>query len=104
LAILGNLINGYICESFGIAFEWGSSWIGVGIGMGVGAVLGSSTVIRYSPAAFFVEVGVALGVAVGVLIGGVVGIRFDLRMLDVTVVPGFLLCILAQQGRSKIGL
>jgi DNA polymerase III delta prime subunit len=77
LAVLGNIIGGYICESLGIYFNWTNSWVPMFHGIGVGAMsglVGYPAMIAVKAAGFgavSLWVGMALGVAFFAIVGRV---------------------------------
>lgn len=38
LAVVGNLFVGYMCQLFGVVYQWEGSWVGVWIGVWIGAL------------------------------------------------------------------
>ncbi len=82
LAVVGNLIVGYICEAFGIAYRWMDSWRGVGYGVTLGIMAGIAGSIAFGVAGGVVgglTGGVPEGVVGGVVFGAAFGVSVGFR-------------------------
>jgi AAA+ ATPase superfamily predicted ATPase len=93
---LVNLLAGYICKSYGITFEWGTSWLGVLVGVAGGIAFGATSGISLG-------IGGGLGGwALGVALGMAGGMSFSLIMSAVgSTILGILAGVIFRRAFGK---